>query len=150
MKRQYHKYDLKYLPSLRSFLHIVTSDDDKQHEVCLGKIIDMYESHVVPMIPILSQGIIHNDGNMKNIIVSEDESFIEGVIDFGDCIHSCHIFELAILMANAFSHPFCVHSVRPLVSGYIEAFTLPRQDMQLLYYVVLGRLAQIYINGMKL
>ncbi len=47
----------------------------------------------------LPKGVLHNDANDHNVIVSQDGSEVVGVLDFGDMVYSCYIFELAITIA---------------------------------------------------
>ena len=89
-----------------------------------------------------------------NILVQRcDDSSAEysvcGVLDFGDCIVSCHVFELAIMMAYSMcSKPEDpVQNVIPLLAGYLDAFPLPETDLDCLFWGVLGRLAQSCTNG---
>lgn len=49
----------------------------------------------------LKKGIIHGDFNDGNIIMCSDQVTIFGVIDFGDMVYSCVLFDLAIAMAYA-------------------------------------------------
>lgn len=120
---------------------------DPQRRAVFTKIINTFESQVLPEVPYLSTGTIHNDGNMKNIIVKQGSSTaIGGVIDFCDCVHSCHIFELAVLVLMAIDG-VDVTPAKAIVQGYLEKLQLPDRDLNLLYYTVLGRLALVYIYG---
>ena len=119
----------------------------------MEQIFNGFEEHVVPVIPKLSRGILHNDPNDLNILVhrnddSNAEYSVCGIIDFGDCIVSCHVFELAIMMAYAMlSKENPIQLVTPLLAGYISAFPLPETDLDCLYWGVLGRLAQSVTNS---
>lgn len=114
-------------------------------------VFDNFEKHVIPTIPHLQKGIIHNDANDMNIIMqknSTDEYDVAGIIDFGDCMVSCYVFELAIMMAYSMvgkENP--VETVVPMLAGYLNAFPLPDRDLDCLFYAVLGRLAQSCVNG---
>jgi hypothetical protein len=35
-----------------------------------------------------------NDANDQNVLVDDSRSRVTGIIDFGDCLHTCVIFEL--------------------------------------------------------
>lgn len=145
MERNYQNFDLKYLPHIRCYLPAVLNLEKRE---TFRKIIDAFELKVVPKIPVLSQGIIHNDGNMRNIIIADNElTTISGVIDFGDCVYSCHVFELGILIVEVLNDQLDMQAARHLLHGYIKGFPLPDMDLSLLYYVVLGRLAQVHVNG---
>ena len=143
MERKYLKFDLKYLPHIRQYL---SSIQDSNRKAVYTKCIDDFETYVLSMYSELSHGIIHNDGNLMNIVLKNDEE-VNGVIDFGDCVYSCHIFELGIIVLESTGHQFQPSSVKSVLSGYLKSFPLPEKDLDLLYYVVFARLAQICING---
>ncbi len=95
-------------------------------------------------------GVIHNDLNCLNIIAKKDsnnELTISGIIDFNDCIFSLYIFELGITMTYLMSrkdNP--IPYIKPFLQGYLSKFQLSKQSLNVLYYVILGRAAQSYIN----
>ena len=150
MNRSYEQWDIQTLLYCRERLRYVK---DQQKVRILEQIFDGFEDHVVPVIPKLSKGILHNDPNDMNILVHRDddsnsEYSVCGIIDFGDCILSCHVFELAImLMYSMLSKENPVQHVTPLLAGYLSAFPLPDADLDCLYWGVLGRLAQSVINS---
>ncbi len=77
-----------------------------------------------------------------------DRYIISGIIDISDCIYGPYLFELAIAMTHFMmnrNNP--VDYIRPFLSGYLEAFPMSKSSLDIIYYVILGRLAQIYING---
>lgn len=143
MARRY-SFDLKNLSDARPYLELVRKPE-RRH--IYAKFMTMFESQVLPQVPYLSKGIIHNDGNMQNIVVNQDSTTISGVIDFGDCVHSCHIFELGGLVLKAIGEDDITPG-KAIIEGYMECFQLPKKDLNLLYYVVLGRLTTVYVYGM--
>ena len=71
-----------------------------------------------------------------------------GLIDFGDCIRTCTMFELAITMAYSMlekENP--VECVAPVFRAYQDVFPLSREELNCLYYAVLARLCQSAVNG---
>ena len=143
MNRKY-SFDLKNLSDAKPHLKSVL---DPQRRVVFTNFMTSFESQVLPEVPYLSTGIIHNDGNMKNIIIRKGSSTaIGGVIDFCDCVHSCHIFELAVLVLMAIDG-VDITPAKAIVQGYLEKLQLPYKDLNLLYYTVLGRLALVYLYG---
>ena len=141
---------MQVLPNCRSLLPSI-QDLDKQH--MLQQIFDGFEKHVTPNIPSFTRGVIHNDANDMNILVeksTEDCYNVSGIIDFGDCMESCYIFELAIMMAySMYNKEKPVEFIIPMLAGYLDAFPLPERELDCLYYSVLGRLAQTCANGMN-
>ena len=116
-----------------------------------SSIVSMFEVHVQPLLPKMRKGITHNDMNGLNILftVSEnDHCELTGLIDFGDCVHSCYLFELAIMLAYGMvekENP--VEFVGPMFQGYHSVFPLSQEELGCLYYAVLARLCQSAVNG---
>jgi Ser/Thr protein kinase RdoA (MazF antagonist) len=52
-------------------------------------------------MPSLRRGVIHNDANDNNVLVSDDGGSISGLLDFGDAVHSITVNELAVAAAYA-------------------------------------------------
>ena len=130
----------KYIPHIR----------DEQKKRMANVIVGTYETHVLPALPSLKKGVIHGDVNGLNIVLRKDglEYDTAGLIDFGDCIHSCYLFELAIMTAYGMvekDHP--VQFVAPMVRGYLKAFPLAQEEVKYLYYAVLARLCQSMVMG---
>ena len=53
------------------------------------------------ILPGLRHGVIHNDANDHNILVSDDGSSVSGVLDLGDAVWSVLVNELAVAAAYA-------------------------------------------------
>jgi Ser/Thr protein kinase RdoA (MazF antagonist) len=53
------------------------------------------------VLPALRQGVIHNDANDHNVLVSADHRRISGLLDLGDAIRSITVNELAVAAAYA-------------------------------------------------
>lgn len=117
----------------------------------ITRVLNNFEDYVEPKIPTLPYGVIHNDINDLNIVVAENKGDVEinGFIDFSDCVVTPVVFDLGIAMAYAMlekSDP--IEAIVPLLAGYQSVFTMSEIEVDLLYYIVLGRLAQSCINGM--
>ena len=58
------------------------------------------------------------------------------------------MFELGIAMAHfMMGRDNPLEFINPLITGYLSVFPLSDTALDILYYVVVGRLAQSYING---
>lgn len=117
----------------------------------ITRILNIFEEYVEPKIPTLQYSVIHNDINDLNIVVAENKGDVEinGFIDFSDCVLTPVVFDLGIAMAYAMlekSDP--IEAIVPLLAGYQTIFKMSEIEVDLLYYIVLGRLAQSCINGM--
>ncbi len=109
-----------------------------------------FKEHVSPKLSLLKQGVIHGDANGLNIVVNRENNKykVAGIIDFGDCVQSCYIFEPAIMLAYAMlesAHPLQLSC--PMLSGYLQAFPMSEEELDCLYYCVLARLVQTATMG---
>ena len=131
--------------------------DNSEERKTAENILDDFEKHVYPKLSIFKKGIIYGDANGLNIIVRKDsvgDYQMAGMIDFGDCVNSCYIFDLGILLAylmlenlelqNGMSP---VEFVGPILRGYTDAFPLSREELDCLYYIVMARCCQSALNG---
>ena len=116
----------------------------------LGKLLQLNPSKMmVPQIAKLRKSTIHNDANDQNLIINQTSETTEnqtspvrlGLLDFGDMIHSCTIFELAICVAYSINN-----KVRPLdtaaqiIKGFHSIFPITDQEMSILYLLICIRL----------
>lgn len=120
-------------------------------------VLDVFEKHVCPKIPNFKKGIMHGDGNGLNIIIQKDsvgDYQMVGLIDFGDCVFSCYIFDLGILLAYVMAENLDLENgmspiefVGPIVRGYTKAFPLSKEEIDCLYYITMARCCQSCLNG---
>ena len=60
-----------------------------------------YRDRVVPALPQLRRGVIHNDANRGNVVVDESGQALVSIIDFGDMVESWLVVEPAIAATYA-------------------------------------------------
>ncbi len=140
-------WDLKHFLTLRSLL---SSVKDSKNRSMAESVFQKFEEHVLPKFTSLRQGIIHGDANGENIIVVKENGCykISGIIDFGDCVQTCYVFELAIMLAYAMvenENPLQLSC--PMLSGYLQTFPMSEEELDCLYYCVLARLCQSAVVG---
>lgn len=103
-----------------------------------------FDNNVVPVIRDLRASVIHNDGNDHNILVHEAHSDYErsfGILDFGDMVHSCTVFEIAIAAAYAIlgkEDPLA--AAAQVIGGYYSVFPLTDEEIDIVFYLVCVRL----------
>ena len=103
--------------------------------------LERFEHHVVPLLPQLRTSVIHNDANDHNVLVSEDASSVIGIIDFGDMVESCTVFNLVVGAAYAIlDKPDAIEAATHVVGGYHDAFPLDDAEIGLLYDLISMRL----------
>jgi 4-aminobutyrate aminotransferase-like enzyme/Ser/Thr protein kinase RdoA (MazF antagonist) len=89
------------------------------------------------------KGVVHNDTNDNNIIVTDDlrEPEVKSIIDFGDSIYTQIINDLAITIAYAvMNKPDPLGAALPIVEGYHSRYPLLENELEFLYYLVAMRL----------
>ncbi len=91
----------------------------------------------------LRKGIVHNDANDNNIIVSNDlrEPEVESIIDYGDAVYTQIINDLAIAIAYAvMDKPDPLRVSLPVIEGYHSQFPLLEKELEFLFHLVAMRL----------
>ncbi|GAB5359170.1 hypothetical protein AAMO2058_000521800 [Amorphochlora amoebiformis] len=77
---------------------------------------------------------VHNDANDYNVLVSEDEKRIVGIIDFGDLVNTKLVNNIAIAGAYAMlGKEDPIASLAAIVRGYHEQNPLMKDEIEVLY-----------------
>jgi 4-aminobutyrate aminotransferase-like enzyme/Ser/Thr protein kinase RdoA (MazF antagonist) len=104
-----------------------------------GYFLLQFDTEVVPELHRIRHAYIHNDANDYNVLVQGNK--VSGLIDFGDMVYTALINNLAIACTYAMldeKDPLAVAAT--LVEGYHKAYALTEQEIDLLYYLIAGRL----------
>ncbi|MET0944798.1 MAG: phosphotransferase, partial [Flavobacterium sp.] len=104
-----------------------------------GYFLLQFDTEVVPEIHRLRHAYIHNDANDYNILVQGNR--INGLIDFGDMVYTVLVNNLAIACTYAMldeEDPLAVAA--SIVTGYHKTYALQEKELDLLYYLIAGRL----------
>ncbi|MGH9678309.1 MAG: phosphotransferase, partial [Candidatus Acidiferrum sp.] len=117
----------------------------------IERILELYESEVVPALPTLRRSVIHGDANDYNVLAgppSEQPRRVAGVIDFGDMHYGLTVSELAIAIAYAvLSEEDPLSAACAVVAGYHNAFPLMEAETSVLYPLIAMRLAVSVTNS---
>ena len=135
--------------NIRQFL---PSMQDLHKKELAETVLSLFEKHVSPKIPNFKKGIIYGDSNGLNTVLhkygSEDGYSLAGFIDFGDSLKTCCVYEVGIMLAYAMlENDNPVEFAAPMLSGYLDAFPLSRDEVDSLYYLVLARCCQTAVLG---
>jgi Ser/Thr protein kinase RdoA (MazF antagonist) len=104
----------------------------------------IFERDIRPKISQLRNSVIHNDANDFNIIVnlgSAPFSYDFGIIDFGDMVKSCTVFDLAVAIAYLIlgkKDPITIAS--KAITGFNSEFPLTRLELEGLFSFICLRL----------
>ncbi|WP_339614262.1 aminotransferase class III-fold pyridoxal phosphate-dependent enzyme [uncultured Winogradskyella sp.] len=143
LKARQWEWDLQYLSLNKKYSYAIESASDRN---LVSYFFQQYDLHVTPIIPELRKSIIHNDVNEWNTLIKNNS--VSGLIDFGDLAHSPLINELAIAITYA-----CYDKDDPLewaihlIKGYHNVLPLEKKELDILYYLIAGRLCTSLSNA---
>jgi 4-aminobutyrate aminotransferase-like enzyme/Ser/Thr protein kinase RdoA (MazF antagonist) len=112
---------------------------DPERKRLAGYFLLQFETQVVPMLHQLRQAYIHNDANDYNVLVDGDR--VSGLIDFGDMLYSALVNNVAVACTYAMLNeqdPLAVAT--RVIKGYHGEYPLKPEEVDLLYYLIAGRL----------
>ena len=142
------KWDLASADWIEDYLHYI---DEPSRRMLVKNFLARYEMEVAPALPALRKSVIHNDANDYNLLVGDARSQpreVAGVIDFGDALHTCTVFELAIAAAYALlDKPDPLAAAAEVVAGYHEALPIEENEIALLFPLICTRLAVSVTNS---
>ncbi len=137
------EWDLQYLYLNEIHMHEIELPEERK---LVQYFMQQYGEIVVPEIPKLRKSIIHNDANDWNVLVKGGR--ISGIIDFGDITYGPVINELAVAITYAImgkDDPIkwaCI-----ILKAYDQRSPLEKQEIDLLYYLIAGRLCASVSNS---
>lgn len=116
---------------------------DKATRNNIAEIMATMETAVLPKLSTLRHQIIHNDAHAENTLVDpENPEQMSGLLDFGDMIYAPLIVEV-VIAADLSRVPVeeMLPSLAALVAGYDNVVPLEADEIDLIYDLVLSRLA---------
>ena len=137
-------WDLQQAPRLRELLpHIRPAVSRGLAEQFLGR----FERDVAPQSKYLRAQIIHNDFNPSNLLIDPQRpDELAGIIDFGDVVHAPLINDVAIAAGyHVFDDSDPLAGAVELVAQYHAVNSLEREELELLFDLIGGRLAMTVI-----
>jgi 4-aminobutyrate aminotransferase-like enzyme/Ser/Thr protein kinase RdoA (MazF antagonist) len=124
--------------------------DSESRRSIAEKQLNRFSSDLKSRIANLPAGVIHSDANDYNVIVTGTgfDARVSSVIDFGDAVLSPIICDLAIALAyTMLGKPDPVASAAHVVRGYHRVRPLSEDELEVLYPLVLTRLAVSVCNS---
>jgi len=136
------KWDLKRAGWIRDYLHFIP---DAARRALVEKILARYDAEVAPALEALRHNVIHGDANDHNVLVERGEL---SLIDFGDVHWTITVAEIAIACAYAAcSKGDPLNSISSVLRGYAQIFPLEEREIELLFPLILMRLAVSVTNS---
>ncbi|MCZ6663174.1 MAG: aminotransferase class III-fold pyridoxal phosphate-dependent enzyme [Actinobacteria bacterium] len=137
--RQDHPWDLSRVPRLLEYTRHIENESARRNVV---SILERVRDHTLPACAGLRHQVIHQDAHTWNLVVDPgDPAEISGIIDFGDMVYGPLVSELAVaayLGGRADPSP---ETLVDIVAGYDAVVPLERGDVEVLFDLVLGRMA---------
>jgi Ser/Thr protein kinase RdoA (MazF antagonist) len=150
-------WDVARLPDLAPLLDAV---DDR---ATVASTLDRHTREVAPRLAGLPQQLIHNDGNLDNLLVddlsprsgSEGQSFTTGtpritVLDFGDVVRTARVLDLAVVasyLLPADGQYGASDTLAAIRAGWESALPLEPEEAELVPRLVIARLVQRILLG---
>jgi 4-aminobutyrate aminotransferase-like enzyme/Ser/Thr protein kinase RdoA (MazF antagonist) len=142
------KWDLSRALWIRDHLHVI---ENPERRALVARVIELYESDVVPQLPRLRRSVIYGDGNDYNILVEwapGDANRSVGLIDFGDMHEGVTVAEPAVAAAYAvLGKEDPLATAAALVAGYNRVMPLEEHELQALFPLIAMRLAVSVVNS---
>ena len=130
-------WDLRHALAVRDRLHCI-ADPERRSRVM--KVLDLFETRVIPAFADLEHGPIHGDLNDYNILVAKDE--ITGILDFGDITLSALVGDVAIAAAYAmFETPDPFDAATRIFAAYQQHRSIKADELALVPEMIATRLA---------
>ena len=125
--------------AIKPWLDDITDPDER---ALVARIFARYETRAVPRLRSLRAGVLHQDANDNNLIVSDDGQRVTGLIDFGDMTFGRQVNELAVTLAYAILEQDDLYAASaPVIGGYASEFPLEPDEAEVLFDLVAARLA---------
>ena len=126
------------LSNFELITHLSAQISDPSKRKLVDHYILQWREHVALQLPHLRHSIIHNDANDWNVLI-QNNGF--GLIDLGDSSYTATICELAIACSYVLmDKKDPITWAAEMVKGYHSVYPLEREELNLLYYLIAGRL----------
>ena len=143
LKARQWEWDLQYLQLCTAYIQDI---DNLRDRTLVSYFFQQYTLHVTPILPELRKSVIHNDVNEWNVLVKDNA--VSGLIDFGDVTRAPLINELAIAITYAcYDKTEPLEWTIPIIKGYHEVLPLVQKELDILYYLIAGRLCMSVCNS---
>jgi len=140
--RREFAWDVAQFPALRPLLEQFPSAE-------VSGAFALFDDAVLPVLDALPRQAVFNDFHQGNVLVEPSEpSFITGVIDFGDLVHSVRVADLAVAISYLlYPGKRSFAEIEHFVAGFTRRVHLSPTELSALRPLVAARLAgRILVN----
>ncbi len=125
--------------------HTLAKIRDDEQRRGIGRCLERFDDAVAPRLSGLRGGVIHNDWNDHNVLVSlppAADRRVVGAVDFGDMVRAPWVVDLAVAAAYAMlNKPDRLAAAAAVVGGYHDTLPLTDPELSVLYDCICARLA---------
>jgi 4-aminobutyrate aminotransferase-like enzyme/Ser/Thr protein kinase RdoA (MazF antagonist) len=133
---RHYLWDISNAADANRKLHCIKNHERRR---IAGYFLLQFETEVLPVISSLRHAYAHHDANDTNILVQGNT--VCGLIDFSDMVYTALVNNLAVACTYAMmNHDDPLQAATLVVKGYHAAYPLTEQEIDLLYYLIAGRL----------
>ena len=142
-KARQWEWDLQYLHLNKKYLDAI---EDPSRRSMVAYFMQQFDAKVLPIAEGLRKQLIYNDANEWNILMKKDR--VSGFIDFGDLAHSYLINEVAIAATYlSYDKEQPLPWIASFLAAYHQILPLEKQEIEILYYLIAGRLCTSICNA---
>ena len=124
--------------------HLENVTEETQRDIA-QHVVQWFRDEAAPRLGSLATGVVHQDLNDFNMIVSRGDDqrwHLSGVLDFGDALDTVCVAEVAIAVAYAMlGEPLPVAAARHVVAGFHEIRPLSAEEIECILPLAAARLA---------
>ncbi|MCB8873869.1 phosphotransferase [Acidisoma silvae] len=132
-------WDMQHAASLRPLLPMIPDDGAR---AWVSVLLDRFETRVLPVIPVLPRGVIHNDLTGSNMLM--DGETVSGILDFGDLVSAPIVQEIGVTASYHLDLVDGADLFAPLLhllTGYETVRPLSELEASVLFDLISTRLA---------
>lgn len=131
--------------------HLLATLPDLPQRAALEQVARQVEAHVQPLAAHLPWQAVHMDITDDNVMWQRDAQRhwrIQGVIDFGDLVHTWRIADLSVTCAALLHHadgdPF---ALLPAIQACHAVTPLQREELEVLWPLIVARAAVLVLSS---
>ncbi len=138
-------WDVARVPELANILPEIP---DLASSPFLKDFLARFSADIRPRMAKLRHQFVHNDFNARNILVDpDDEDRVVGIIDFGDAVYTAQVADVAVGVTGQLDTPETADdALREFVAAYCEVEPLRPEELQLLSWLVAGRIVLNFVR----
>ncbi|HCT08521.1 MAG TPA: hypothetical protein DIW86_24435, partial [Pseudomonas sp.] len=131
--------------------HLLATLEDLPHRAALEQVADQVDAAIKPLAQHLPWQAVHMDITDDNVVWQRDAQRrwqVQGVIDFGDLVHTWRIADLSVTCAALLHHaegdPF---AILPAIQACHAVTPLQREELQALWPLIVARAAVLVLSS---